>query len=93
MEQEFAESSDPFGLSDYVNLFTLITAQRSPSGEVGAAYRLNGSPMVLSSLVDGLPLCTLHLVVVGFEGKGLIARDARDAANFLGIVAQDGAQA
>ena len=69
---------DPFALSSYSNLFHIEASTASESGEVGAVYLLNGHPMVLSSLVDGLPICTLHLIVIQSGGQGLIARDVND---------------
>jgi hypothetical protein len=82
------DTEDPFNLDG--ELFNLIAFRLQASGEAFAAYRMGGQPMVLRSLVDGLPICALHLLVVDGNSHALIARGNLDS--FLGVVSKDDTQ-
>lgn len=86
--------ADPFHLDS--QLFEYVT-HRVQHGQAFVAYKLLGSPMVLHSLVDGLPLAALHLRVPdggrhrdASGARALIARrpDMGDGS-FLGVITAD----
>mmetsp|Transcript_63242 Transcript_63242/g.137564 ORF Transcript_63242/g.137564 Transcript_63242/m.137564 type:complete len:529 (-) Transcript_63242:28-1614(-) len=79
---------DPFRLDG--DLFDHVT-HIVHHGEAFAAYRLRGHPMVLRSLVDGLPLACLHLRVAGphSDVASLISRRPEKDNEYLGIISAD----
>mmetsp|Transcript_48033 Transcript_48033/g.102947 ORF Transcript_48033/g.102947 Transcript_48033/m.102947 type:complete len:593 (+) Transcript_48033:249-2027(+) len=94
-------SADPLGLEG--ELFEYIS-HKWDHGEAFVAYRVRGHPMILHSLVDGLPLASLHIRAVNsrshYSGsspssssssvQSLIARRPdRGNSEFLGIISSD----
>eukprot|EP00928_Gymnodinium_smaydae_P082922 TRINITY_DN66195_c0_g1_i1.p1 TRINITY_DN66195_c0_g1~~TRINITY_DN66195_c0_g1_i1.p1 ORF type:complete len:530 (-),score=68.00 TRINITY_DN66195_c0_g1_i1:118-1707(-) len=78
---------DPFGLDGELFEYLLHEEQH---GEAFAGYRVLGHPMVLHSLVDGVPLASIHLRVgSGSAATALITRDTAADGCFQGVVTED----
>jgi len=85
---------DPLRLDS--SLFEYVT-HRTEHGEVFVAYRVRGHPMILHSLVDGLPLASLHLRpapsrngTAGNDVRALVSRrPGKGEGEFLGILSAD----
>ena len=78
---------DPFSLSES-GLFQSVVCKTSESGEAFVGYKLLGQPLVLSSLVDGLPLCSLHILVPE-PHRGLMVTSGEAGDTFLGVINAD----